>query len=114
MSVMTQPFEGMSAQAKRTLAFTAAAFMVMLFMMVPEIARAGEDAAELAGIWGRWVGWVQGTLGRIIPLIMIIVGVVYGIRQQNIMAFVMGPAAGIGLYYSPSIIEGLVGAGIAL
>ncbi|KRW83740.1 hypothetical protein AQ621_16965 (plasmid) [Marinobacter sp. P4B1] len=111
---MTNTFEGMSAQTKRTLAYVAAAVMVLLFMVMPDIAWAGDEGAEFDEIWELLEGWVQGTLGRIISLIMIIVGVVYGIRQQNIMAFVMGPAAGIGLYYSPSIIQGLVGAGIAL
>lgn len=114
MSAMTKSVEGMSAEAKRTLAYAAAAFMVLMFMVMPEIAWAGTEGGEFEEIWTLLEGWVQGTLGRIISLIMIIVGVVYGIRQQNIMAFVMGPAAGIGLYYSPSIISGLVGAGIAL
>jgi len=83
---------------------------------MPGIAMAGGGGAgqEFQEIWTTLEGWVQGTLGRIIALTMIVVGIVYGIGRQNIMAFVMGPSAGIGLYYSPVIIENVMGAGLPL
>lgn len=82
---------------------------------MPAIAMAGAGTgggAEFDDIWTKLEGWVQGTLGRIIALTMIVVGIVFGVAKQNIMAFVMGPAAGIGLYYSPTIIESIMGAGL--
>lgn len=83
-------------------------------MAMPGIAMAGGGGGgeEFVEIWSKLEGWVQGTLGRIIALTMIVVGIVYGIGRQNIMAFVMGPAAGIGLYYAPAIIENVMGAGL--
>lgn len=81
---------------------------------MPGLAMAGGGGGgeEFIEIWSTLEGWVQGTLGRIIALTMIVVGIVYGIGRQNIMAFVMGPAAGIGLFYSPVIIENVMSAGL--
>jgi conjugal transfer pilus assembly protein TraA len=86
-------------------------------LSLPGLAMAGAGTgggAEFDTIWDTLEGWVQGTLGRIIALTMIVVGIVFGVAKQNIMAFVMGPAAGIGLFYSPTIIESIMGAGLAV
>lgn len=88
----------------------------MTIAAMPAIAMAGAGTgggAEFDEIWDTLEGWVQGTLGRIIALTMIVVGIVFGVAKQNIMAFVMGPAAGIGLFYSPAIIENVMGAGLS-
>ena len=63
------------------------------------------------------ISWKAGCRVRSVvlsPCIMIVVGITFGVRQQNIMAFVMGPAAGIGLFYSPTIITSLMGAGVVV
>lgn len=75
---------------------------------------AGANGDDFIDIWDTLNSWVTGTLGHVIALTMVVVGVVYGIGRQNIMAFVMGPAAGIGLYNAPTIIKTVMGAGMAL
>jgi len=83
---------------------------------VPGIAMAGSGGGgdqDFFDIWEKLEGWITGTLGHVIALTMVIVGIVYGIGRQNIMAFVMGPAAGIGLYNAPTIIQTVMGAGLS-
>lgn len=85
----------------------------MLLLLIPSLALAGNAGGqEFDDIWDTLEGWVQGTLGRIIALVMVLVGIVFGIARQNIMAFVMGPAAGIGLFYAPSVIQSIMGASL--
>ncbi|MCK7553391.1 TraA family conjugative transfer protein [Marinobacter goseongensis] len=95
--------------AKRATRYTPA----FLLLALPSIAMAsGAGGREFDDIWDTLEGWVQGTLGRIIALVMVLVGIVFGIARQNIMAFVMGPAAGIGLFYAPSVIQSIMGASL--
>lgn len=101
-------------KVKRMAAAFAVALVALVLFALPEFAHAGNLGTEFDPIWDKLEGWVQGTLGRVIALIMIVVGITFGVRQQNIMAFVMGPAAGIGLYYSPTIITSLMGAGVVV
>lgn len=90
------------------------AVMVAIVAVAPTTALAGAIAnpadQDFSEIWDVMVEWTQGILGRIIALTMILVGIVMGVARQSIMAFVMGPVAGMGLFYAPDIIDGIMGA----
>lgn len=60
-------------------------------------------------IWYTLVALLQGTFGRIIALLVIIAGVIAGIRTGSLMAFLSGAAVGVLLFFAPSIIEALQG-----
>lgn len=50
---------------------------------------------------------VGGVFGRVIAMFMIIMGIAQGLRRQSIVAFAMGPAAGIALYSLPQVMESI-------
>jgi conjugal transfer pilus assembly protein TraA len=71
---------------------------------------AGTGGEEFNDVWDTLVKWTQGTLGRIIAIAMVLVGVVAGVVRSSIMGFVVGVAAGMGLYNAPTVIESIMGA----
>lgn len=94
------------------LALTLAVTFLAVFFAPDVFASSG--GGEFDEIWDKLKEWMQGTLGKVLALVAILVGVVMGIGRQNLMAFVVGPAIGIGLYYSPDLIDGLMSASVPL
>lgn len=54
--------------------------------------------------------WTEGSLGRVLSIAMVIIGITMGVARQSIMAFAIGIAAGLGLYTAPTVIESIVSA----
>lgn len=71
---------------------------------------AGQGGSEFDDVWSTLVDWTQGTLGRIIAIAMVLVGLVAGVTRNSIMGLVVGIAAGMGLYNAPTVIESIMGA----
>lgn len=96
------------SQKKITVMF--AAFMAALaaVMFAPEFAQAGAGGTAFDDVWTTLKDWTEGTLGRIIAIAMITVGIVSGIANQSLMSFAMGIGAGLGLYNAPTVVEGLM------
>lgn len=89
--------------------------VVMLgLLVIPQLAFAGSGGGELDPIWNMLVDFVEGSLGRIITLLIIIVGIGAGILTQSLGAFAIGLGAGIGLAFSPDIVHSLFGATLTL
>lgn len=86
---------------------TAAAVSAVFAIMATE-AYAGTGTGTFDSVWQTLTDWSQGTLGRIIALSMIFVGVVAGITRQSIMSFAVGLGAGVGLYNAPDIVESIM------
>ena len=87
------------------------AALAALWLAVPESALAGSaDDGEFDDIWETLEAWTQGTLGRIIALTIIVVGIVMGIARQSLLAFAVGIAGGMGLYNAPLVVENIMGA----
>lgn len=85
---------------------------LMLFAM-NALAGAGSGTdAEFDSIWDTLVGWTQGTLGRIVALGMVLVGIVGGIARQSLMAFAIGIGGGMGLYNASGVIDVMMGAAV--
>lgn len=82
--------------------------------LMASLAFAGTGGEELQPIWQMLTDFIKGTLGRIITLLIIIVGITAGILTQSLGAFAVGLGAGIGLYFSPQIIESLFSATLML
>jgi conjugal transfer pilus assembly protein TraA len=81
----------------------AMALVASMLAVVPETAFAGSGGTELNSIWETIKGWTEGTLGRLVTLIFIIVGLIGGIAKQSLIAFAIGLGGGIGLYNAPEI-----------
>lgn len=77
---------------------------------MPDVALAGSEGAAFDDVWDMLTGWIKGTLGQIIVLAMIIVGIVGGIARQSIMAFAVGVGGGIGLFQAPDVVESILSA----
>lgn len=81
--------------------------------LAPDAAFAGTSGSgDFDSIWDTLVDWSQGSLGRVIALAFIIVGLVRGIAAQSIMAFALGVGAGLGLYNAETIVDSLFGASV--
>lgn len=79
-----------------------------LMMMFPMFALAGDGGEEFNEVWETLVGWTEGTLGRIIAVSIIVVGIIAGVARQSLIAFAIGIAGGMGLYNSPTIINAIM------
>lgn len=88
----------------------ALAALVITSLLASSPALAGDQGSEFDDVWNTLLGWAQGTLGKIIALSMMLVGIIAGVARQSIMAFAMGIAAGLGLFYAPGVINGVVSA----
>jgi conjugal transfer pilus assembly protein TraA len=86
-----------------------AVFALLAFaVLAPEAVLAGAGGAEFQGAYTMLTGWMTGILGRIIAITFIIVGLVAGVMRQSIMGFVVGIAAGLGVFVAPDIIDSIV------
>ena len=85
----------------------------LIIATVAGLALAGQGTGggdEFDDVWTTLTEWTQGTLGRIIAIAMVLVGVVAGVTRNSIMGFVVGVAAGMGLYNAPRVIDEIMGA----
>lgn len=70
--------------------------------------------AEFGPVYTMLQGWFQGTLGKIIALSAMGVGLAWGVVKQSIMAVVTGIGSGLGVYYGPTIVENVVVAALPI
>lgn len=84
--------------------------LVALLFVFSDAAYAGGGGAEFDDVWATLREWTEGTLGRIVAGAIILVGIIAGITRQSLMAFAIGIAGGMGLSYSPTIIESIMSA----
>ncbi|WP_304526736.1 TraA family conjugative transfer protein [Halomonas sp. I5-271120] len=83
-------------------------FVAALAAVAAGEALAGTGTGTFDQVWQTVTDWTQGTLGRIITLAMIVVGVVAGIGRQSLLAFATGLGAGVGMYNAPDIVEAIL------
>ena len=88
--------------------------VALVLMVAGGLAVAGTGGTEFDTIYQTLLGWLQGTLGKIIALTALAVGLTIGIMRQSIMAVVVGVAMAMALYYGPTVIDGVVAAGLPL
>lgn len=84
--------------------------VLTLLVLMSSTAHAGTGGEYFDDVWATIKDWTEGTLGRIIAGAMILVGIIGGVARQSLMAFAMGISGGMGLSYSPQIIEGIMSA----
>ncbi len=83
-------------------------------LLLPAIAEAGTGGTEFSGIYTTLTDWMTGLLGRTIAASFVIVGLVAGVIRQSIYGFVVGVAAGLGMFLAPGVIDSVVTATVAL
>jgi conjugal transfer pilus assembly protein TraA len=105
--------ESLSRGDRRTLGFVALAG-TMAILMVASMASAGTGGTEFGSLYTLLTGWMTGALGRVVAVTFIIIGVIAGAARQSIMGFVLGIAAGVGMFLAPAIVDAVVTATLPL
>lgn len=81
--------------------------LVALAACAPDV-YAGDGGQEFDDVWQTLKDWTQGTLGKIISIALVLVGIVFGVARQSLIAFAICIAGAMGLYNAPTIIEALL------
>ena len=66
---------------------------------------AGQDNREFTAVYTLLQNWATGTLGKIIALGALIVGIGFGLVRQSVIAAVIGIAMAMVLSYGPDVID---------
>jgi len=86
-----------------------AALVTLAALLITADSFAGTGGStEFGDIYTMLTGWLQGTLGRIMAVTFVAVGLVGGVMRGSIMGFVVGIAAGLGVYTAPTVIDAIV------
>lgn len=88
--------------------------LAMLITMVAALfftnVHAGSQGQEFSSVYDMITGWAQGTLGRIICIAIVLVGISAAVKNGTLMPIVIGIGAAVTLYNAPSIVEGILSA----
>ena len=71
-------------------------------------ALAGTGGTEFDSVYATISGWATGTLGKLLALAAVIVGLGMGIVRQSVVGFVVGLGMAIGIYQAPAIVDSVV------
>jgi len=96
-------------RGKLVLGLALAALALMALTVFTPQATAGVTGAEFQPLYDTLTGWMTGYMGRVIAVVFIIVGVIAG-AGKSIMGFVLGIAAGVGMFLSPALVDNTVSA----
>ena len=69
---------------------------------------AGNGGQEFTEVYDMLVDWSTGTLGKIIALAALIVGIGFGLVRQSVIAAVIGISMALVLNFGPSVIGGIL------
>lgn len=76
-------------------------------MAVAASSGAGQDNAEFTSLWDLLEGWATGTLGKVIAIATLLVGMAIGIVRQSVIAVVVVVAIAVALVFGPGVINGI-------
>ncbi len=72
----------------------------------------GKGGTEFQQVFDTLSGWASGTVGKIIAVAALLVGLGIGVVRQSIMAAVVGIAMALISGYGPNVIESVIDAGV--
>lgn len=81
-------------------------------VLVMSVSNAGSEGKEFSSVYDMLTGWAQGTLGRIICIAIVLVGIAGSVKNGTLMPIVIAIGAAIVLYNAPSIVDGILSATI--
>ena len=84
--------------------------LVMAAIGVAAVAGTG-GTQQFGGLAQQLQSWAQGSLGIVIAIAALLVGLSIGVVKQSLMAVVTGIGIAIALYYGPQVIAGVLNAG---
>jgi conjugal transfer pilus assembly protein TraA len=92
---------------KKKLVPMIAVLLALFVTLAPDLALAGTDTT-FSDIYTMIKNWMQGSLGLVISLAMILVGLGMGILNQTVAPVVIGLSGGMVLYFAPNVIGNIV------
>lgn len=88
--------------------------VALVGLVVGATAVAGTGGTEFDAALTAIRDWFEGSLGKLISITTLGVGLAVGMMRQSIMAVVVGIAMALAFAYGPGILDGLVAANIAM
>ena len=74
---------------------------------VATTAMAGTGGTEFSSVESLLTDWTEGTVGKILAIGALLVGIAFGLVRQSIVAAVVGISMAIVLNYGPTVIGGI-------
>lgn len=103
LKFMSQPF----ARELILLTLVAAAF-------VPLQGFAGAGGTEFTQVYDQLTGWSNGTLGKVLGVAALLVGLGVGVIKQSVIAAVVGVAMALTAGFGPGVIDGVISSGLPI
>jgi conjugal transfer pilus assembly protein TraA len=82
--------------------------------MLPLQAMAGAGGTEFTQVYDQLTGWANGTLGKVLGVSALLVGLGVGVIKQSVIAAVVGIAMALTAGFGPGVIDGVISSGIAI
>lgn len=83
------------------------AIVSLLAMVVPEMAAAAAADTSFTQAVTTVEGWATGSLGKLVSVTFLVVGIVMGVMRQSIFAAVPAIACALAMSIGPGILDGL-------
>lgn len=105
-----------SAQAKQALDHVAPVLLAlaMVVALAPMQASAGAGGTEFTQVYDQLTGWSNGTLGKVLGIAALLVGLGVGVIKQSVIAAVVGIAMALTAGFGPGVIDGVISTGMAI
>jgi conjugal transfer pilus assembly protein TraA len=87
-----------------------AAFVALAVVASAAAVAGGGGQQQFGTLANQLTGWAQGSLGIVIAIASLLVGLSVGVVKQSLMAVVTGIGIAIALYYGPEVISGVLSA----
>lgn len=75
---------------------------------------AGSGGNEFATAYGQIKDWMEGTLGKLMAVGALAVGLGMGVVKQSIMASVVGVSLALACAYGPGVLDGILTAALPI
>lgn len=84
-----------------------------LMLVVGSMAMAGTDTTFALAVT-TLTDWLEGSMGVMLALAFVTVGLVAGIARQSLIAFAVGIGGALGISIAPGLLAGIFSAGLPL
>jgi len=90
------------------------AALLLVAASIPMQAYAGAGGTEFTPVYDQLTGWSNGTLGKVLGIAALLVGLGVGVIKQSVIAAVVGIAVALTAGFGPGVIDGVITTGVAI
>ena len=88
------------------------ALLLAVAIIIPMQAMAGAGGTEFTQVYDQLTGWANGTLGKVLGVAALLVGLGVGVIKQSVIAAVVGIAMALTAGFGPGVIDGVISTGV--